>query len=83
MRLPKKNRKQEDNFMKKKVSFMLAAVMTATLLTGCGGGSGSGNSQPAQGSQASQASTKSAGVSRRDQDHTGKPEVLCHAFLND
>ena len=40
--------------MKKTVSFMLAAVMTATLLTGCGGGSGSGNSQPAQGSQASQ-----------------------------
>ena len=34
-------------------------------------------------SRNSQASTKSAGVSRRDQDHTGKPEVLCHAFLND
>ena len=39
--------------MKKTVSFMLAAVMTATILTGCGG-SGSGNSQTAQGSQASQ-----------------------------
>lgn len=40
--------------MKKTISVMLAAVMTAALFTGCGGGSGSGTSQPAQGAQASQ-----------------------------